>query len=279
MKGKSFKEMNIETKMIDFFNYWYLLPTGLVIATLYNSTGISGANFWTPVYILILGLDPLIGFWLSLVSMLFGSMGGLVAHTRHKTIRYFLVKRYIKMSIPFAIIGALSIQYVDLNLLILAFGVFAISYGFIIFYKSSMNKVTLENEVKNNPSRMYPLGAVGGLLTGLISVGLGPLILPEILKHKKISHHSEAIGTTVVIVFITSIFAVFFRLNTKFIESLDDHLNVLISILIYVIPGVLIGSQIGPIVAKRLNLKSMKAYVSLLLIVIGILMLIRFRIL
>ena len=45
--------------------YWYLFPIGIIIATLSMSAGISGANFWIPVYLFLIKLDPLISFWLA----------------------------------------------------------------------------------------------------------------------------------------------------------------------------------------------------------------------
>ncbi len=37
---------------------WLVLPAGPLIATVYTSTGISGANFWVPVYLPGMGLAP-----------------------------------------------------------------------------------------------------------------------------------------------------------------------------------------------------------------------------
>ena len=50
----------------------------MVIATLAMSAGISGANFWIPVYLICVKLDPLITFWLALITMIFGFGSGVV---------------------------------------------------------------------------------------------------------------------------------------------------------------------------------------------------------
>jgi len=180
--------------MIDFISFWYLLPLGIIIATLYTSTGISGANFWLPVYILWLKVEPLVGFWLSLVSMLFGSAGGFIGHSMHKTINYFLVKKYLIVTIPFAILGALFLKFVYVKILFFIFGFFVIFYGLYLFYNTYWAK-TVEKHEKIH----YLLGALGGFLTGLISVGLGKLILPHCIRHKKIIHHSEAVKLSVLL--------------------------------------------------------------------------------
>jgi len=38
--------------MIEYFTYWYLFPVGIIIAILAISAGISGTNFWIPVYLI-----------------------------------------------------------------------------------------------------------------------------------------------------------------------------------------------------------------------------------
>lgn len=68
--------------------------------------------------------------------MLFGPMGALIGHKRHKTINYPIAKRYLLISTPFAIAGAVSLQYVNKNHLFLLFGIFAVSYGLLILFKS-----------------------------------------------------------------------------------------------------------------------------------------------
>jgi len=258
--------------MIDWLTYWYLLPTGILIAFFYTSTGISGANFWVPVYLLWLKIDPLTGFWLSLVSMIFGSLGGLIAHSRQKTINYSIAKKYLLVTIPFSVFGALIIPYIQVIFLLIAFGAFVLVYSIILLFKAYKKKET--SRVKNDKINYIP-AAIGGFSTGLISVGLGKLILPGTIKNQKINHHSIAIGTTLVIVFITSLVAVLARLNTSFIVSLNKEKEEIISMLIYVIPGVLIGSQLGPLLAKKLHIRYLRIYISILLLIIGVLMFVR----
>ena len=262
--------------MLDYTTYWYLLPLGILIATLYNSTGISGANFWIPVFILLMKVSLLVGFWLSLVAMLFSSIGGLIGHSRQGTIVYHLVKKYLLVTIPFAIIGACSIEYVNANWLLLIFGIFASLYGLVLLLKTTLLATSANITASNDGKIQYPQGALGGFLVGLVSVGLGPLILSGNIHHRKVQHHAQAIGTTVIIVFVSSFSAVLCRLTPSFTTALQANTDTILSMFIYVIPGVLIGGQIGPIIAKRLNLKAMRIYVSVLLLLVGSLMFVRF---
>jgi uncharacterized membrane protein YfcA len=156
--------------MIDWVTYWYLLPTGILIAFFYTSTGISGANFWVPVYLLWLKVDPLTGFWLSLVSMIFGSIGGLIAHSRQKTINYSIAKKYLLITIPFSILGALVVPYLKVVYLLIAFGTFVLIYSLILLLKA-FKKLEIVKEKHNKIN--FVSAVIGGLSTGLISVGLG----------------------------------------------------------------------------------------------------------
>ena len=258
--------------MIEFFTYWYLLPVGIIISFIYTSTGISGANFWAPVYLLWLRLEPSIGFWLSLVSMLFGSISGLISHTKQKSIMYDIAKKYLIITIPLAIIGVLVSPYFKEFYLFLIFGIFIITYAIIMCYKTCRPST---KDIEKHEKIHYLFGAIGGFLTGLVSVGLGKLILPQCVQHKKCLTHVEAVGTTLLVVFITSIFAVITRLNSSFVESLIANRTIILSILLYVTPGVLIGGQLGPRLIKNVNLDKMGRYVPAVLMLVGMLMLLR----
>src|SRR5207249_3076888 len=66
--------------------FWFLFPVAITIAIFAMATGVSGANFFAPVYLLWLQLDPQLGFWLSLVSMLFGFSSGLIRNLLQGTV-------------------------------------------------------------------------------------------------------------------------------------------------------------------------------------------------
>ena len=252
----------------DFLSYWYLFPIGILIATIYTSTGISGANFWIPTYILVVKIDPLVAFWLSLVTVLFGSISGISAHWRYQNINYFITKKYLTVTIPFALAGAYFLRFVDPYWLLIVFGSFVIIYGFYYLFKA----LRVNIEAKKHNKINYIMGSVGGFMVGMISVGLGKLILPDCISHNKINHHATAIGTTLLIVFITSVAAVLTRLNTDFLNSLKENLSQIINISLFALPGVIAGGQIGPKISRAIQSKGLKIYVSILLILIGVLM-------
>jgi hypothetical protein len=74
--------------MLEHLTYLYLFPVGIIIAILAISAGISGSNFWIPVYLIWLGLDPKTTFWLALLTMIFGFGSGIVKNLRSKTVNH-----------------------------------------------------------------------------------------------------------------------------------------------------------------------------------------------
>ena len=75
------------------FDFWLLFPIGIIIAILGMSSGISGSNFWIPVYIIWLKIDPKAGFWLALLTMIFGFGSGAIKNILSKTVNWYLVRQ------------------------------------------------------------------------------------------------------------------------------------------------------------------------------------------
>ena len=247
--------------------YWYLFPVGLVIATLAMSAGISGANFWIPVYLICVKLDPLITFWLALITMIFGFGSGVVRNIHQGTVNWYLARQYLIPTIPGAVIGALLTSHVDGEVLVFIFGSFIFIYGSFLL-KSSISSP--KAQVRHNKI-FWGLGFAAGFLKGFIATGLGKLIVPGMWNHEKVSHPSEVIGSAVVIIFIVNVVAALTRMNHDFVGVLVDNSNTLSSVLVFVLPSVVIGGQIGPRVIKDVNTDHLKVYISLILIFVSLL--------
>ena len=247
--------------------YWYLFPVGLVIATLAMSAGISGANFWIPVYLICVKLDPLVTFWLALITMIFGFGSGVVRNIYQGTVNWYLVRQYLIPAVPGAVIGALLTSYVNGEVLVFIFGSFIFIYGGYMLKSciSSPKEPVRHNKV------FWGIGFVAGFLKGLIATGLGKLIVPGMWNHEKVSHPSEVIGSAIIIIFFVNVVAALTRMNHDFVGVLVDNTEILSSVLVFVIPSVVIGGQIGPMVIKDMNAVHLKLYISVLLIFVSLL--------
>ncbi len=63
-------------------DYWFMLPISVVFATVAMASGVEGATFFTPLFILALGLPPEIAIGTGLITEVFGFSSGLFAYTR-----------------------------------------------------------------------------------------------------------------------------------------------------------------------------------------------------
>ncbi|MCG7844095.1 MAG: sulfite exporter TauE/SafE family protein [Methanomassiliicoccales archaeon] len=240
------------------------------------SAGISGSNFWIPVYVIWLGIDPKTSFWLALLTMLFGFGSGIVRNLKNGTVNWPIVKQYLKITVPFAILGALVVPYAPAELLLLLFGSFVILYGLFqicshwLFFQKNQTAV-----IETGDKIYWARAAIAGFLKGLIATGTGKIIMPCILKHCNVRTAAEAVGSTVVIIFMVNLFALIFRLTPSFISTLAEQKELIFSIMVWVAPGVLIGGQIGPAVAKKLSKRGVQIYTGFLLVFVGVLIYLR----
>jgi uncharacterized protein len=256
------------------FEFWFLFPVAIIIAIFAMATGVSGANFWAPVYLLWLRLDPQLGFWLSLVSMIFGFSSGLARNLRQGTVNFFLVGEYLKIVLPLTILGALIAPLIRPHWLFFAFALFVFLYATRVLL--GLVREGGNTAVSKDARIHWGVAALGGFLTGLITVGLGKLILPYCLRHQRCHSPAEAVGTTVALVFVASLSASLVRLTPPLLQALRGNYQQLFSILLFVVPGVFIGGQLGPRVAYRFNLAALRSVLVGVLYIISGLMFLRF---
>jgi len=93
--------------------------------------------------------------------------------------------------------------------------------------------------------------------------------MPCMLKHCKIPSPAEAVGSTVFIIFVVNLFAAAFRLTPDFISVLSEQEGQILAIMLWVAPGVIIGGQLGPAVARKLSPRGIRFYVGILLVLVG----------
>ncbi len=245
---------------------WFLFPIGVVIAILAMSSGISGSNFWIPVYMIWLDIETKVGFWLALLTMLFGFGSGVWKNFRAGTINWYLVKQYLKVCVPASAAGALLSAYAPQEFLLFTFATFVIGYGSFLLFRFFRPSASMH---RTHDKIYWWVAAIAGFLKGLIATGLGKLLFPCYLDHKRIHTPAEAVGTTVFIVFIVNVFALVSRMNASLVETLMANQTFILSIMLWVAPSVVLGGQIGPMIAQKLPKHYLRAYVGGLLILVG----------
>ncbi len=254
------------------FHYWFLLPVGIAIATLVMSAGVSGATLWAPVYLLWLRLDTQVAFWLGLLTMLFGFGSGVYRNWRDGTYDGAMVRRFAIASVPAALAGAWLSPYVNEALLVAAFGAFLLVYGVAIGARA----LGMAAGGSRHDSVPYALALAGGFVTGLISIGVGILAMPAVLRHRSSRSPAAAIGTLVMIIFLTSLAAAVGRMRPALVAALARDAHQLGAILLWAAPAVVVGGQVGPRIARTLaSERQARLYFSAVLLAVGVLTLLR----
>ena len=127
---------------MDFTLYWFMFPVSIGVATCAMLSGIGGAALFTPIFVLlfpILGPEYVLASTFAAIStalltQTFGFISGFIGYYRRRMIDFELALRFIKISAPVAIIGALVAHVVHDAILIAAYAmlVFVLAFGMLL---------------------------------------------------------------------------------------------------------------------------------------------------
>jgi hypothetical protein len=115
------------------------------------------------------------------------------------------------------------------------------------------------------------IAGVGGLFIGMISTGLGELNGYFLLQRCRVPSR-VAVATSVFVVAVTALVASTGHF-IKFVQTGGDTLNTVLSLVIFTVPGVIIGGQIGPAVSSRISQHTLERGLAALFIIVAALML------
>ncbi|MBW2191882.1 MAG: sulfite exporter TauE/SafE family protein [Deltaproteobacteria bacterium] len=259
--------------------YWYLFPVSIGVATLAMASGIGGAVFFSPIFLLWLKLEPTVAIGIALITEFFGFSSGLIAYVRARLVDYRLGANLLMFSVPGAIVGVLSADLFPGVVLKTIFAVGLIFIGLQLFLswrqdrmKAMDELIEIEaeagfaSELTDRAGNTYrytvcntalgrTFAAFGGAFLGMISVGLAELQEYHLVARCKVPS-PVAVATSIFVVVITG-------------DALDEMVNVAM----FTVPGVLIGGQLGPRLQARVNPDKMKVLISWIFMGVGAFML------
>ena len=257
---------------MDFTLYWFMFPVSIGVATCAMLSGIGGAALFTPIFVLIF---PLLGpeyalqttvaaIGTALLTQTFGFMSGFIGYYRKGTIDFSLAFRFMRVAAPVAIIGALSSHLLPDSLLIAAYAVLVFSLAIALLFFKQRSSVA----AKGGTSGVI-VTAVGAFLTGMVSVGIGEVIISQLTRRGIPVTTAAATSVTVVIVTVAcaSITQVAQLIRDGGVTAVPWHL------VFYTIPGVIIGGQIGPRLQGLVAQRTMERAIGVLFIVLAATML------
>ena len=276
------------------FEYWFMLPAALANSTLAMASGIGGATFFSPLFILALRLPPEVAIGTALITELFGFGSGLVAYGRQKVIDYKLGLLMIAATVPLAILGTALAGVIEPDILKIVLGVGLAAVAISFLHAPRKEEVAKLDERAIEEAR--ELGAdtcltardgekicyrvdrkiqgmitagVGGLFVGMISTGLGELNDYFLLRRCKVPSR-VGVATSVFVIAVTVLAASGSHV-VHFVQAGPDTLLQVASIVIFTVPGVLVGGQVGPRIASRIPGRVMELSLGILFVAIALL--------
>ena len=197
---------------------WGLVIAGLIVGGVVGLTGMGGGALMTPVLVLVFKVEPLAAISSDLVASFFMKpIGGLV-HLRRGTVNLDLVKWLCVGSVPSAFAGVFVLKSLGIGaalqvnikkalgiaLLIAASGIILKTY-LTMRARVRRRQAGLPGRAAGDgpPVTIRPLptmliGALGGLVVGMTSVGSGSLIIVALLAVYPTLQASQLVGTDLV---------------------------------------------------------------------------------
>jgi uncharacterized protein len=290
--------------LIDWFVYWFMFPACIVIASIAMLTGISGTAMLTPFLILVFPvigvpiLTPGQAVGMALFTEFFGFLSGWEGYSKVGLIDYKTGWKLARIGVPVIVVFSLVSQYVPSILLKGAYGVMMVTLATYLSLTAISN--VRNRELKKLPEAVeriprvaesptervvrtrtgieyrykvcdqnsgYLVTTAGCAMEGLVSVGLGELLMPNLVKRCKIPVAVSA-ATSVFVIAVTvlsgSMTAILALLRQGGVDAVPWGL------VAYTIPGAVIGGQLGSRFQGRISDAMTERIIATLFAIVGV---------
>jgi hypothetical protein len=272
--------------------YWFMFPMSIVVSTLAMASGVEGATFFSPLFILALRLSPEVAIGTALITEVFGFASGLFAYTRKKLIDLRLGLNLLVVTIPLAIIGTIIAGIIDsvYLMIILGVGLFVVALSFlrqpehkdvVLMDKQNVEEyggknaqtvlVTAEGEEIRytvcNRTEGRILSGIGALFMGMVSTGLGEMNGYFLLQRCRVPS-KVSVATSVFVVAVTALVASTGHF-IQFVKNGGGGLETVLSLIIFTVPGVIIGGQSGSQISSKIPQRALEVGLAILFIIVA----------
>lgn len=229
--------------------YWKIFPVAIVIASLANSSGFGGGIIFQPIFIGIMGLHPAQGVATGMLTELCGMSSGAIRYFKQGQIEFDIAFTLILFGVPGLIIGNHLLTILSPDILRIIFGTLV----FIVAVWTLVSTIQKKKGTRYNieVEEVYPVFWVpflGGVSSGVSAVGTAESMFPLLERYLKVKPH-RAIATAILIEASMNWLATALNLSSGLIRW---------EVAIYTIPGVIIGGQLGPRIARWLPALTLK---------------------
>jgi uncharacterized membrane protein YfcA len=273
-----------------FLAHWWVFPASILFSGVALASGVSGALFFSPFFMLAVGLSPSQAIGAGLLTEVFGMGNGLLNYVRQRVVDYATAKWLLLGAIPAVVVGAIAAHYVPTTLLKLSFGIGLLALGaFLVLHDSPEDCVPGEGEgqflrrknegrgettIRSRDGETFTyakcwrlpgvgLATVGGFVTGLISAGLPEITTTQLIVRCRLPPR-VAVATSVFVLAV----AAFAGAAVHALAATPVWYVVAWSI-----PGVLIGGTVGTRVGKYVPSEVMEPALGVVFGLVGVIVL------
>lgn len=273
--------------LADPLRYAFMLPVAACVSTSCQLAGIGGAALFSPIFLLVfpaLGpqfplASPAAAIASALLTEVFGFASGLSGYARRGLVDWRTTRQFAAVSVPSALCGALCAGSVAAEPGVLREVYAALMLGLAAFLSLAPKPAALaelaadecavdgEGEVRTKALpdgrvlsfRAAPRGSAGSagataggsFLTGLLGVGVGEVLLPQLVRTQCMPLPLAA-GTSVATVVVTAAAAAAVQFAALAAATGGDFAAAVPWDLVrFTVPGVLVGGQLAPLIASR----------------------------
>ncbi len=229
----------------------YIVLGSAVVGFLVGLTGAGGGALMTPMLILLFSVKPSTAISSDLVAAVFMRPFGAAVHMSKKTVNFRLVGWMVTGSVPMAFLGAYLLHLMghakasQANIekalgaaLLVGAGAMVIRY--LLDRSGGHQREAIVHDLAIRPVPTVLIGAIGGLIVGMTSVGSGSLMIVMLLFLYPMLGANQLVGTDLTQAVPLTLAAALGALAFGHVEF-----SVTTSIIIGSIPGVIIGSLIS----------------------------------
>ncbi len=245
----------------DALAIWWVFFVAVTVATLALSTGISGALFFAPFFLLVVGLEPAQAIGAGLMTELFGTSFATFNYARQGVIDLAFARVMLIVTVPLGMAGAALALVIDAGALQIIFGGTMVLLALVVLRASLKARQPVAEEAlagggsatviqaRDGQEYRYVVGdrrmglslcALGAALTGLMSAGLPEINTTQLIARYRMPTR-VAVATSIMVLTVT----VFFAAGIHAIGGEPAW-----HVVVWSIPGVMLGAQIGPRLQK-----------------------------
>jgi uncharacterized membrane protein YfcA len=273
-----------------FVVYWWVFPASVLFSGVALASGVSGALFFSPFFMLVVGLSPSQAIGAGLLTEVFGMGNGLRSYVKQRVVDFRTAKWLLLGAVPAVVAGAVAAHYVPTAILKGFFGVgLLVLGGFLVYYESpeeyepgqsegdylakrNTGRGTTTIEAADGETFTYDtcwrlpgvaLSTVGAFITGLISAGLPEIVTTQLIVRCRIPPR-VAVATSVFVLAIAASAGALVHAVTA---------TPVWYVVAWSIPGVVVGGTIGTRIGKYVPSEVMETGLGVVFSAVGVVVL------